>query len=63
MNKKTTYTRDSDKPFDDSDTDYSEFDKLTDEEVHQAALDDPDAQPLTEEQLKKLKPVKPRNKG
>ena len=30
---------------------------LTDEEAHQAALDDPDCPPLSEKQLDKLKPV------
>jgi hypothetical protein len=35
-------------------TDWEKIDKMTDEELHQAALDDPDAQPLTEEQLAKF---------
>jgi len=35
--------------------DWSRFDALTDEEVHAAALADPDAQPWTEEQLAKAK--------
>ena len=30
---------------------------MTDEEVHAAALKDPDAQPLTEERLARMKPV------
>ena len=30
---------------------------MTDEEVHAAALEDPDAQPLTEERLARMKPV------
>lgn len=30
---------------------------MTDEEVHAAALADPDAQPLTEERLAKMRPV------
>jgi putative transcriptional regulator len=37
--------------------DWAAFDALTDEEVHAAAIADPDAQPLTEEQLARLKPV------
>lgn len=36
--------------------------KMTDEGVHEAALSDPDAQPLTEEQVKKLKPIKSKSK-
>jgi putative transcriptional regulator len=42
-------------------TDWAALDAMTDEEVHAAALADPDAQPLTEEQLaqaKRLAPVK-----
>jgi putative transcriptional regulator len=35
--------------------DWSRFDALTDEDVHAAALADPDAQPWTEEQLAKAK--------
>jgi len=31
----------------------------SDAETHHAALDDPDALPLTEKQLKKFKPVNP----
>lgn len=38
-------------------TDWKKFDALTDEEVHAAALADPDAQPLTEEELKEFKRV------
>ncbi|HVT28211.1 MAG TPA: helix-turn-helix domain-containing protein [Lacipirellulaceae bacterium] len=37
--------------------DWSRLDALTDEEVHAAALADPDAQPLTEERLAKMKRV------
>jgi putative transcriptional regulator len=42
-------------------TDWAAFDAMTDEEVNAAALADPDAQPLTGEQLaqaKRLAPVK-----
>ena len=35
------------------------IDNMTDEELHQRALSDPDAQPLTEEQLKHFKRVNP----
>jgi hypothetical protein len=37
--------------------DWSRFDALTDADVHAAALADPDAQPLTEERLKRMKRV------
>jgi putative transcriptional regulator len=43
------------------DFDWTAFDALTDEEVHAAALADPDAQPWTEERLAKAK-VTPRIK-
>jgi putative transcriptional regulator len=36
--------------------DWAAFDAMTDEEVHAAALADPDAQPLTDEQLARMKP-------
>ena len=39
--------------------DWSHFDAMTDEERHAAALSDPDAQPLTEEQLARMKPFSP----
>jgi putative transcriptional regulator len=37
--------------------DWSRFDALTDAEVHAAAVADPDAQPLTEERLARMKRV------
>jgi len=41
-----------------SDTfDWSRADAMSDEEIHAAALADPDAQPLTEEQARQMKPV------
>lgn len=46
-----------------SDTDWDAVDKMTEEEIHAAALADPDAQPLSEEQLKKFKRVVPRGDG
>ena len=39
--------------------DWARLDAMTDEEVHAAALSDPDAQPLTEEQLAQMKPFSP----
>ena len=35
--------------------DWSRFDTMTAEESHQAALDDPDAQPMTEEDFARMK--------
>lgn len=35
--------------------DWSRVDSLTEEEIYQAALSDPDAQPLTPERLKRMK--------
>src|SRR5271169_2484870 len=37
--------------------DWRRFDALTDAEAHAAALQDPDAQPLTDEALARMKPV------
>ena len=37
--------------------DWSRFDALTEEQVHAATLADPDAQPLTEERLARMKRV------
>jgi putative transcriptional regulator len=37
--------------------DWNRFDALTEEQVHAAALADPDAQPLTEERLDRMKRV------
>jgi putative transcriptional regulator len=42
--------------------DWSAADALTDAEIHAAALADPDAQPLTDERLAKMRRV-PRTKG
>ncbi len=42
--------------------DWTAFDALTDEQIHAAALADPDAQPLTEERLAKMRRV-PRSKS
>jgi putative transcriptional regulator len=37
--------------------DWSRFDAMTDAQIHAAALADPDAQPLTERQLARMKPM------
>jgi putative transcriptional regulator len=37
--------------------DWRRFDALTDAELHAATLKDPDAQPLTEERLARIKPT------
>jgi putative transcriptional regulator len=47
MSRKTNKASDS--------FDWSRFDALTDDEVHAAALADPDAQPWTDEQLAKAR--------
>jgi putative transcriptional regulator len=38
-------------------TDWARVDAMTDEEVHAAAMADPDARPMTPEQMAKAKPV------
>ena len=40
-----------------ADTDWNRLDAMTDDEVHAAALSDPDAQPLTPERLARMKRV------
>ena len=45
------------KPLPRGDTDWERLDAMTDEEVGAAALADPDAQPLTPEQLAKMRRV------
>ncbi len=52
-NAAATMTRKTNKASDNFD--WSRFDALTDEQVHAAALADPDAQPWTEDQLAKAK--------
>ena len=61
MNEKSTYVRYTRETLPPSKTDWERFDALTDEEVMAAALADPDAQPLTEEQLKRGRLVGPLN--
>ena len=38
-------------------TDWEEVEAMTEEEIHAAALSDPDAQPVTPEELEEFKPV------
>jgi putative transcriptional regulator len=40
-----------------SKTDWSRFDAMTEAQRHQAALNDPDARPLSEEDLTRMKPT------
>ncbi len=40
-----------------SKSDLERLNNMTEDEIHQAALDDPDAQPLNEEQLKEFNRV------
>ncbi len=50
----TRYRPDQSKPYK---TDWTEADKLTEEQIHAAALTDPDAQPWTPEQLARARRV------
>ena len=50
----TRYKPDPNKPHK---TDWTEVDKLTDDEIHAAALADPDAQPITPERLARARRV------
>jgi putative transcriptional regulator len=43
-------------------TDWAKVKAMTDEEVHAAALSDPDAQPMTAEQLARMRPALPQTK-
>ncbi len=43
-------------------TDWDKVDALTEEEIEDAAKDDPDSALPTDEELKEFKPVKPRRK-
>ena len=38
-------------------TDWEQVDAMTEEEIHAAALSDPDAQPVTPEELEEFKPI------
>ena len=53
----TRVTVKSGEPVPRGDTDWARLDAMTDEEVMAAALSDPDAQPLTPEQLAKMRRV------
>ncbi len=60
MNEKT-YTEDELKNMK-SQTDYERLKNMTDEEIEQAAKDDPDSALPTDEELKKFKRVNPNDK-
>jgi putative transcriptional regulator len=53
----TRVTRKPGEPLPRGDTDWARLDAMTDEEVVAAALSDPDAQPLTPEQLARMRRV------
>ena len=38
-------------------TNWKQVDRMTEEEIHAAALSDPDAQPVTPEELEAFKPI------
>ncbi len=63
MTKNRTYKKSDGTTFDDSDIDWTEFDNMSDEEAHRRALADPDAQPLSEEQIKRFKRVNPKKRN
>ena len=44
-------------------SDIDELDKMTEEDIHEAAQSDPDAQPLSEEQAKEFRAATHRGKG
>jgi hypothetical protein len=44
-------------------SDVEALEKMTDEEIHEAALSDPDAQPATEEEAQEFKPAVHRGQG
>ena len=60
MTKYKTYKKSDGTTFDNSDIDWTEFDSMSDEEVHRKALTDPDAQPLSEKQIKRFKRANPK---
>ncbi len=47
----------SEKPCPEDKTDYERLKKMTQEEIEQNALDDPDAQPLTDADIARIKQV------
>ena len=58
----TRFELDPDNPPEMSREDMLRLDAMTEEEIHAAALSDPDAQPLTEEQLIRMNPsIDPKN--
>lgn len=48
----------SDEIKEDTETDWEKLDRMTDREITLSALSDPDAPPLTDEELKRMKPVR-----
>ncbi len=54
-----TYKKTDGTTFTVNEDDYTKMREMTEDEVHEAALSDPDAQPLTEDELKQFKPVNP----
>ncbi len=44
-------------------SDTEKLDNMSEKDIHEAALSDPDAQPLTEEQAKEFKPATDRGDG
>ncbi len=60
---KVTITAEQAKRLAPTEDDWEAFDSLSPEQVHQAALEDPDAAPLTPEQLKRFRPVVKREQG
>lgn len=55
MNKIIKKEHSKEKPLDFDDIDFTNSDKLTEEEILERAKNDPDSLPFTEEELKKIK--------
>ncbi|MBL1259747.1 MAG: hypothetical protein COB33_004340 [Thiotrichaceae bacterium] len=54
-----TYKKTDGTTFTVKEDDYTKMREMTEEEVHEAALSDPDAQPLTSEELARFRRVNP----
>ena len=59
MAKSKTYRKTDGSTITVTEDDYQKIREMTEEEVHAGALSDPDAQPLTDAELKQFKPVNP----
>jgi len=59
MGKTITREHETGTPFDDSGIDYKEVESLDEDQIKEAAESDPDAQPLTDDQIKHLKIRRP----